>query len=85
MAVLFWILFFVDVLLCLLTVAGKGFRDSFGASSINTWFTVLLFIGTFGGLLARLIFKKPQLSLMVVAVPVLVMFVWYLIDSRAAK
>ena len=85
MTALFWILFIVDVLLCLLTVLGKDFRDSFGASDINTWFTVLLFVGTLGGLLARLVFRKPQVSLWLVAVPVLVMFVWYLIDTRAAK
>ncbi len=85
MSTLFWILFVADLLLCLLVMVGKSFRDSFGASSINTWFTVLLFIGTVGGFVARVVLRKPQASLVLVSVPVLVMFVWYLIDSRASK
>jgi hypothetical protein len=82
MALLFWLLFVVDLLICLLSVVGKGFRDSFSASSLNTWFTVLLFGSTFGGLLLRLVFRKAVLSLAVVALPLLVMLVWYLIDSK---
>lgn len=82
MALLFWLLFIVDLLICLLAVVGKGFRDSYSASSIHTWFSVLLFGCIFGGLLVRFVFRKALLSLAVVALPLLVLLVWYLIDTK---
>ena len=82
MTILFWFLFIIDLLLCLLAVVGKGFRDDFGASSINTWFTVLLFAGMIGGLIARFVLKKQVIGLALMSVPVLVMIIWYFIDTR---
>jgi hypothetical protein len=82
MALLFWLLFIADILLCLLAVVGKGFRDSFSASNLNTWFSILLFGSTFGGLLLRFVFKKALLSLLMVALPLLILLVWYLIDTK---
>ena len=81
MTVLFWILFVLDVLLCLLAIVGKGFRDDFGASSINTWFTVLLFAGIIGALICKLLGRHAW-ALACAALPVLVMLVWYFVDTR---
>lgn len=69
MAFLFWLFCIAGLLICLVTLLGKGFRESFTASSINTWFTVLLFGCMLGGLLLRLVFKKAMLSLLMVALP----------------
>lgn len=85
MTILFWLLFVIDVLLCLLAIIGKGFREDFGASAINTWFTVLLFSGTGGGLIVHFVLKKPVLGLVLVSLPVLVMIIWYFIDTRGGK
>ncbi|MCW5922985.1 MAG: hypothetical protein KIS77_11610 [Saprospiraceae bacterium] len=82
MAFLFWLFWIADLLICLLALVGKGFRDSFSASSINTWYSVLLFGCTIGGLLLRFAFKKALLSLLVVALPLLILLVWYLLDSK---
>jgi len=84
MIFLFWLFWIADLLICLLTLVGKGFRESFTASSINMWFSILLFGCTIGGLLLRLVFKKAMLSLIAVALPLLILLVWYLLDSKVA-
>jgi len=82
MAFLFWLFWIADLLICLVTVLGKGFRESFTASSINAWFAVLLFGCTLGGLLLRFVFKKALLSLLVAALPLLILMIWYLVDTK---
>jgi hypothetical protein len=82
MTFLFWLIIVIDVLACLLVMLGKGFRESFTESPINAWFTVLIFGCTLGALLMRLAFKKVLLSLIVAALPLLILLVWYLIDTK---
>ena len=80
MNLLFWLLLLIDLSIGLLSFFGKGFRRSFTASDPSFWFDLLLFGSLLGGLALRLIFKRFFWSLAVVALPVLVLLIWYLVD-----
>ena len=84
MSFLFWLFWGADLLIGLATWLGKGFRESFTDSSINIWFFILMVGCILGGLVLRLAFKKALLSLLVVALPLLVLLVWYFLDTRPA-
>ena len=81
MASLFWILWVIDLVIALLSVLGKDFRRSFTATDPTFWFHLLLIGSIIGGLLLRLVFKRSVLGLALVALPLLVLLVWYLIDK----
>lgn len=82
MAFLFWLFWIADLLICLLALIGKGFRESFGASAIGVGFTILLFTCTIGGLLLRLVYKSTLPALIAAALPLLVLLVWYFLDRE---
>jgi hypothetical protein len=82
MTFLFWLLFVIDLLVSLLIVIGKGFRESFTDSPINAWFSILIFACTLGALILRFAFKKELLSLIVAALPLVILLVWYLVDTK---
>ena len=81
MVFLFWTLWIMNVLLLMLAVMGKGFRESFGAG-INM--NVLIIVGTLLVLIASLVLKfsakQKGISLVVVALPMLALLVMYIID-----
>jgi hypothetical protein len=81
-AFLFWLFWVADLLICLLALIGKGFRESFGASAIGVGFSILLFACTLGGLLLRLVFKNVLPALIVAALPLLILMVWYFLDKE---
>ena len=85
MGALFWILWIIDLVITLLSVLGKNFRRSFTATDPTLWFHVLLISSVVGGLLLRLIFKRSAWSLLMVALPLLVLLVWYLIDKASGS
>ena len=82
MVFLFWTLWIMNVLLLMLAIMGKGFRESYGAG-INL--NVLMIIGTLVVLIASLVLKfsakQKAVSLAVVALPVLALLVMYLMDK----
>jgi len=78
----FWLFLVLDILLTLLAFWGKGFRESSGAIHINYWLPALLVGSTVGGILLRFVFRKALIALGVVALPLLVLLIWYLIDTK---
>lgn len=81
MSAIFWILWIVDLALAIVTMLAKDFRQSFTATSMNTWFTVVLFVALIGGVLLQVVFKKPVWSLVAVAMPLAILLVWYMVDE----
>jgi hypothetical protein len=82
MGLFFWIFWILDALLLALSVLGGGFKSSFGASSdLNTWVTILMFLVLILSLVLRFVFKLRLPSVLVAALPLLVMFVAYLVDK----
>jgi len=85
MNLIFWLLWAVDLSICLVLFVAKGFRRSYTATDPTMWFSVLLFGSLLGSLALRLIFKRLSLSLAVAALPVLILLVWYLIDKATGS
>ncbi|MCC6462066.1 MAG: hypothetical protein IT260_16445 [Saprospiraceae bacterium] len=85
MGFLFWMLWIFNLAVCLLTMLGKEFRRSFTATDPTLWFSILLIACLLGSLLLRLAFKRPSLSLAVVALPAAVLLLWYLFDKITAS
>jgi hypothetical protein len=86
MPFLFWALCTVNILLLLLAVLGKGFRSGYGAGvDIN----VIIMIGTLIVLVSSLVLKfstkQKWISLVVVSLPVICMFVWYVFEKITGK
>ena len=85
MNLLFWLIWVIDLSICLLSFVGKGFRRSFTASDPSFWFQILLFGSLFGSLILRLLFKRFLWSLAVAALPLLVLLIWYLVDKAGGS
>ena len=86
MVFLFWFLWIINLLLLLLAIMGKGFRESFGAGvDLN----VLVIIGTIIILIASLVLrygvKQKTMSLVVVALPAIALLIMYLVDKITSQ
>lgn len=82
MVFLFWTLWIMNVLLLMLAVVGKGFRESFGAGvNLNVLIISLTLIVLIASLVLKFSAKQKWISLVVVALPVLALLVIYMMDK----
>lgn len=82
MVFLFWTLWIMNVLLLILAVVGKGFRESFGAGvNLNVLIISLTLIVLIASLVLKFSAKQKWISLVVVALPVLALLVIYIMDK----
>jgi len=83
MSFLFWLLWILNLLLAVLSLLGSHFRSSFGASSsLNSWLLPGLIIILIASLVVRYSLRHSKLSLIIVALPFLVLFLMYLMDKK---
>lgn len=82
MAFLFWLLWSIDLIIALFTIIAKRFRGSFTSSDHTWWFDLLIIGSVVGSFLLRLAFRRPSLALIVAALPLLILLVWYFTDSE---
>ena len=79
---LFWCLWIINVLLLLLTVAGKEFRSGFGAGiNINLILITGLIVILVSSMLFRFSSKPKWISLAIVLLPLIILLVWYIYDK----
>lgn len=82
MVFLFWTLWIMNVLLLMLALVGKGFRESFGAGvNLNVLIISLTLIVLIASLVLKFSAKQKWISLVVVALPVLALLVIYMMDK----
>ena len=81
MGFLFWLFWAIDVATCIALYFAGDFRRSFTGNNPSGWVAVLFLLCVVAGLLFRLVFGRRSISLMVVAMPLLVILAWYLIDK----
>ena len=82
MVFIFWTLWIMNVLLLMLAVVGKGFRESFGAGvNLNVLIISLTLIVLIASLVLKFSAKQKWMSLVVVALPVLALLVIYMMDK----
>lgn len=84
MAILFWLLWIINLLLGVLIVWGKGYRSSYGAGvDTNSIMLIGVALVLLGSLVARYYFKHLVASVIFVSLPIAGMLIWYLIDRNA--
>lgn len=81
---LFWLLLIVDVLLIVITVWASGFRSGFGASTTLNSIMLAGYVVVFiAALLCRYLVKPRWISLLIISLPVLILFVVYLLEKKS--
>lgn len=83
---LFWLLWVIDLLFLVITIAGGIFRGNMALqnpfTSVHFWGIILGLVAVFGGLLLRFSFKMYRPSLLLVALPLIALFIYYLVDRK---
>lgn len=83
---LFWFLLVIDLLLAIISIVGGLFRGNLHLQNVFTsfhfWGISLGLLAVAGGLVLRFSLKMPRLSLLVVAIPLLMVLVFYLLDKK---
>ena len=81
MALLFWLLWSVDLLITTIVILAKNFKESFHTSNTVPWMLILLVGCTIGGFVLRVFLKKTVWGLALAALPLLILLVLYLMDK----
>ncbi|MGB4849747.1 MAG: hypothetical protein WBP41_17610, partial [Saprospiraceae bacterium] len=78
----FWLLWIINLLLAILTVGASDFRAGFGAgTNFNNWILIVTVISLIAGLVTRYYFRQNRLSLLVVAIPVMLLLLMYVFEK----
>ncbi|HQW26773.1 MAG TPA: hypothetical protein PLV75_12470 [Saprospiraceae bacterium] len=86
MSFLFWLLWLTNMLLLIIALLGKGFRSDFGAGvDLNVLLNIVLIVVLTASLILRYSVKQKWISLVVVALPICLMLIWYVIEKISGK
>ena len=86
MRFLFWLFLILDILLGLLSHAGDGFRASFGArTSSGPIVLFILFAVLIAGLIMYFSTRPKWISVLIVALPLLGLFMLYLFEKISGR
>lgn len=86
MNALFWILWVINILALLMSIAGKGFRSDFGAGvDLNVLLIIVLVAVQVGSLFLRYSMKLKWMSVFVVSIPLLILMLWYVYEKYTGK
>lgn len=81
MTVLFWILWVFDLLLTLFLIWASMYRESMGAhNNENLTYAVVLMLILLGSIVVRYALQWPMLSLLLAALPLLILLIMYFFD-----
>lgn len=82
MGFLFGLFWSIDLLLFVFVLSAKGFRDEMSLSTgLHGWLLIALLLALLGGPLLRFAFRLRMASLLVAALPLLVMLLAYIFDK----
>ena len=81
MGFLFWLIWAIDIATCITLFLAGDFRRSFTSSNSNGWVALLFLLCVIASPVLRLLMRRQTLGLVMVAMPILVLLMWYLIDK----
>jgi hypothetical protein len=83
---LFYILTLINILLFLFAIWGKGFRQSFGASTdFSNIMIAFLFVVILASLIVKFGVRHKVWATAVAALPVVILFIMYLFDKKTGS
>ena len=83
---MFWLFWIIDLLLAVLIVLAGLFRDGLGANTDNNLIFGLILISVLiGSLIVRYTFRQPQWSVLIAALPLLIMVGMYFWEKWSKK
>jgi len=81
MTAIFWILWVLDLLLTVFVIFASIYRESVGAfNNENLTYAVVLMLILLGSIVLRYVVQWPNLSVLLAALPLLILLVMYFFD-----
>lgn len=81
MTAIFWILWVLDLLLTVFVIFASIYRENMGAfNNENLTYAIVLMLILLGSIVLRYVVQWPNLSVLVVALPFLILLVMYFFD-----
>ncbi len=81
MNILFWVLWVIDLLLTFVIILAGIYRQNSGAfNNENFTYAIVLMLFLLGSIVVRYVLQWPQLSVLLAALPLLILLIMYLLD-----
>lgn len=81
MNILFWVLWVIDILLTFVIILAGIYRENSGAfNNHNFTYAVVLMLLLVGSIVVRYALQWPQLSVLLAALPLLILLILYFFD-----
>lgn len=81
MNILFWVLWVIDLLLTFVIILAGIYRENSGAFNNNNFtYAVVLMLLLVGSIVVRYSLQWPQLSVLLAALPLLILLIMYFFD-----
>ncbi len=81
MNILFWVLWFIDLLLAFVVILAGIYRENSGAFNNNNFtFAVALLLILVGSIVVRYTLQWPLISVLLAAIPLLIVLILYFFD-----
>lgn len=81
MNILFWVLWVIDLLLTFVIILAGIYRQNSGAfNNENFTYAIVLMLLLLGSIVVRYVLQWPQLSVLLAALPLLILLLMYLLD-----
>lgn len=81
MNILFWVFWVIDLLLTFVVILAGVYRENSGAFNNNNFtYAVVLMLTLVGSILVRYTFQWPLISVLLAAVPLLIVLILYFFD-----
>lgn len=81
MNILFWVLWVIDLLLTFVIILAGIYRQNSGAfNNENFTYAIVLMLLLLGSIVVRYVLQWPELSVLLAALPLLILLIMYLLD-----
>ncbi len=81
MSIVFWILWVIDLLLTFVIILAGIYRQNSGAfNNENFTYAIVLMLLSLGSIVVRYVLQWPELSVLLAALPLLILLIMYLLD-----
>ena len=81
MNIVFWVLWSINLVLTFIVILAAVYRENVGAfNNENYTYAIVLMLLLVGSIVVRYVFQWPQLSVLLAALPLLIVLILYFFD-----